>query len=248
MKIKTTKLVVRPHRPLRQFLFVVTALVLVGLAAWMTFEYGQWQQLYARMTAAARSSNPDLQTVSIEQLKADNERLRQRVAILERAAQIDKEAHTRLQAHVRTLQDETLELKEEIEFYRKVVAAAKKNTGLHIQGFRVNALGETGHYHYKLVLTNLDKDDKVTNGDALIEISGRANGSAQKLNLTTLSGGAGPAKLRFSFMHFHRLEGDFSLPDGFNAESVRVVIRDTKAKEPPEEKVYDWKPLVQAEG
>ncbi|MGQ0659043.1 MAG: DUF6776 family protein [Chromatiales bacterium] len=248
MKTRSMRLVVRPHYPLRQFLLLVAGVIFLGLGGWVTFEYGQWQQLYARMTALASSSRPDMEAESVEQLKADNERLRQRVAILERAAQIDHEASVRLQGHVRALQDDTFELREEVEFYRAVVSAAKKATGLRIQGLRVSPLGESGHYHYKLVLTNLNKDDKVSKGDVLIEILGRDNAAVRKLNLAALADNPDGGTLPFSFMHFHRLEGDFALPEGYFPESVRVVVREGAAKEPREEKTYDWKPLIQAEG
>ncbi len=248
MKMGPRRLVVRPHYPLRQTVMAVVGLILLGVGGWVVFEYGQWQQLYARMTAVASQSKPNLEGESAEQLTTANERLRQRVAILERAAQIDHEASLRLQRHVRTLQNDAFELREEVEFYRSVVSAARGASGLKIQGFRVSMLGEGLHYHYKLVLTNLNKDDKVSNGNVLIEIRGRDHGAQRKLNLAQLGDGPRDATLPFSFIHFHRLEGDFTLPEGYVPENVRVVVRELAAKEPREERIYDWKPLVQAEG
>lgn len=248
MAIKTTRLVVKPHRPGRQLLLAVIGAGVLGVAAWMAFEYGQWQRLYARMTALARSNSTEAAAESLEKLKAENTDLLQRITILERAAQIDKEADSRLQAHIRELQDETYELKEEVEFYRKVVAAAKEDSGLRIQGLRIEPLSESRRFHYKLVLTNLSKDDKVTSGDATIEVAGQRQGSPQKFQITTSRDGSRTTTLAFSFVHFHRLEGDFTVPDGFEPESVRVVIRQESAREPRHDASYEWDELVQAKG
>lgn len=248
MAIKTTRLVVKPHRPGRQLLLAILGVSVLGVAAWMTFEYGQWQKLYARMTALARSNSTEAAAASLDKLKEENTGLLQRITILERAAQIDKEADLRLQTHIRELQDEIYELKEELEFYRKVVAAAKEESGLRIQGLRVEPLSESRRFRYELVLTNLGKDDKVTAGDATIEVAGRRQGSPQKFQITTSRDGSRTTSLAFSFVHFHRLEGDFTVPEGFEPESVRVVIRQEPAREPRQDASYEWGELVQAKG
>ncbi len=248
MAIKTTRLIVKPHRPGRQILLAILGAGVLGVAAWMAFEYGQWQKLYARMTALARASSTEAAAESLDRLKAENSDQLQRITILERAAQIDKEADLRLQAHIRELQDETYELKEELEFYRKVVAAAREESGLRIQGLRIEPLGESRRFHYKLVLTNLSKDDKVTAGDATIEVAGQRQGSPQKFQITTSRDGSRTTTLAFSFVHFHRLEGDFTVPDGFEPESVRVVIRQEPEREPRHDASYEWRELVQAKG
>lgn len=248
VRFQTQRLVVRPHRPGRQALLLFAGLIIVGIAAWMSFEYGQWQQLYARMTALARAPKTDLEVMTLEELKVENAQLKQRVAILERAAQIDREADARLNEHLRALQDETYEVKEELEFYRNVVSSSKNDSGLRIQAMRVTALGEHGRFHYKLVLTNLNKNDKVTAGSVSIEISGKRGGEPQKFQVTAPNGGSRTTALAFRFVHFHRLEGDITLPDGFDPESVRVVVREGSIKEPRQDASYDWTSLVEAEG
>jgi hypothetical protein len=248
MAIKRPRLIVKPHRPGRQLIMGIVAASVLGVAAWMAFEYGQWQKIYARMTALAHSQSTEAAEESIEKLKTENTDLLQRITILERAAQIDKEADLRLQAHIRELQDQTYELKEELEFYRKVVATAKEDSGLRIQGLRVEPLSEAGRFRYELVLTNLGKDDKVTAGDATIEVAGRRQGSPQKFQITTSKDGSRTTTLAFSFVHFHRLEGDFTVPDDFEPESVRVVIRQGSVKEPRHDASYEWNELVQAKG
>jgi hypothetical protein len=247
-RMSTTRLVVRPHRPGRQFVLLVAGALALGIATWMAFEYGQWQDLYVRMSALARASKPDAaaEAQSLEELKARNDELKQRVAILERAAQIDQESSLKLKEHLRGLQDEVYALKEELQFYRNVVASSKGEDGLQIQAMRVAPLGESGRFHYNLVLTNLNKDDKVAVGSAIIEVSGKREGAAQKFRVTASKGGPRSTEFDFSFVHFHRLEGELTLPEGFTPETVRVIIREDSSNEPRQDASYDWKSLVEA--
>ena len=240
------RLVVKPHRPGRQLLLLLIACLVAATGAWVAFRYGQWQEIYDHMTLR-RSRNEDARAV-LDRLTTENSDLKQRVTILERAAQIDKEADQRLHQHIRQLQDEAYELREEVEFYRKVVGAAKDGNELRVQAMRVEPMGEEGRFQYKLVLTNLSKDDKVTRGHAEIEVSGKSGGQPQKFRVTTTKDGSRTAALGFSFVHFHRLEGDFTLPSGFLPESVRVVVLEGGAKEPMLDTSYKWQSLVQAKG
>jgi hypothetical protein len=249
MPFKTPRLVVRAHRPGRQVLLTLIGLLVLVIAAWMSFEYGQWQQIYARMTELTRfERGSELTPEAAAALQAENGDLKQRVAILERAAQVDRAADAELRGQMRTLQDETYALREELEFYRKVVGDSKEGGGLRVQAVKIDRMSEPDRYHYKLVLTNLGKDDRVTAGDATIEVAGKSAGQPQKFKVTAVKNGTRTANLAFSFMHFHRLEGDFTLPAGFKPESVRVVVRTAAANTPLQDTSFDWNTLVKAEG
>ena len=56
------------------------------------------------------------------QLRLDNERLREQVVTFERTAQIDIKAFSDVGDHLEALQDENLALEEEVAFYRNIVA------------------------------------------------------------------------------------------------------------------------------
>lgn len=244
MDVKAVRLVVRPHQPVRQFVLACLGVLLIVLGAWIVLDWGHWQYIYDTMAGSARHGGDDSLLMSSQEAAADNETLRERIAILERAAQIDKAAYLQVQAHVGELQDEIFELREELEFYRGVVASARTNGSLRIQGFRLTPLGETGHYHYKLVLTNVVKDDKVAAGIVSARIDGTLNGAASNLDLAALANPGG-GELAFRFKHFHRLEGDFTLPEGFRSQSVHVAVREEGARENREERIYEWDKLIE---
>jgi hypothetical protein len=241
--VRAVKLVVRPHQPVRQFVLACLGVVLIVLVAWIVLDYGHWRAIYGTMSGSSRLADGASFWASTQEAALDAESLRERVAILERAAQIDSEAYARVQAHVREMQDDILELKEEVEFYRGVVAAAKKASGLRIHGLRLSGLDAAGHYRYKLVLTNVHKDDKVVSGTVSGQILGTLNGAARTLDMAALVNPGGGA-LTYSFRQFCRLEGELTLPAGFRPESVRIALREEAGKAVGEEQRYAWDQLI----
>ena len=241
---KNVRLVVRPHQPLRQLILAVLGVLLITLVSWMLLDYGHWHYLYDRIRigSAWRSmlAESSEQTQSLEEA---NRHLREQVAILQRSAQIDKQATADVQHHLSDMQDQLFQMKEELEFYRGIVASSKTNIGLRVQGLRVNALAEPGRFHFKVVLTNVDKGDKVSTGRISVQLAGKQNGVARSFDLTGLLDGGG--SLKYSFSHFHRVEGDLKLPQGFEPESIKVSIIPDGTNKVADSKSFGWMKVLE---
>ena len=241
---KNVRLVVRPHQPWRQLVLAVLGVVLITLTSWMLLDYGHWHYLYDRIRIGsawrgllAESSE---QTLTLEDA---NKHLRERLAILERSAQIDKQATADVRRHLSDMQDQLFEMKEELEFYRGIVASSKTNVGLRVQGLRLTALAEPERFHFKVVLTNVDKGDKVSTGRLSVQIAGKQSGVKRTFDVTGLLEGGGT--LNYSFSHFHRVEGDLKLPQGFDPENVKVSIIPDGTNKVADSKSFGWMKVLE---
>ena len=173
----------------------------------------------------------------IEKLVTANEKLTARLAVLERAGQIDRESQTKVRAQVKELQDENLELKQELAFYRGIVSPEDRRAGLKIQSFEVTNGQEPALFHYKLILTQVLKNDKVARGSVEMAVEGVLSGKASRLSLSQLATGS-KDKLMFKFKFFQNFEGDIRLPEGFRAEAVILtVVPSTKGLEKLEQRL-----------
>lgn len=236
--------VLRQHRPLREFVLAVLAVVLLVLAGWLLFDYGQWRHIYERM--AANSEQRQLWEL-MRATENDNVRLRERAAILERSAQIDRQAYQELQKLVGAQQDDVLMLREELEFYRGVLADASEDQGLKVQGLTIKHTERAGEFRFKLVLMRVLKDDKVAKGTVAVSIEGSRGGHSVKLGLAAIT----PERTEsvpFEFKHFRRIEGVLSLPTDFLPARVRIVLTETARGRPSAIKVFDWDDVVDREG
>ncbi len=209
---------------------------LLGAAAYLGSEYG-------RIDAAADISRTTAERNALRQatetLESENASLRERTAILQRAAQVERQAYTHVDDTLRDLQDQILDLKEELAFYRGIVTTRGKTRGLAIQSFKLEPNGKDGEYRYKLVLTRAMKNDKVTRGLVNLMVSGEQGGSPRDLNLSELTV-QGQVELKMNFRYFQRLEGQLTLPQGFVPHRILVSVTTTGKKRSRIEKTYDW--------
>ncbi|MGE0387342.1 MAG: DUF6776 family protein [Gammaproteobacteria bacterium] len=238
------RFVVRPHRPLRQFVLGVACVLLTTLAGWLLYDHGHWRVIHDRMSAT--SEQRDLRSLS-RTAEADNALLRGRVTTLERAAQIDREAYLELQRLAGELQDDNLLLKEEIEFYRNVLAAGDKGQGLKLQAMHLQALDKPAEFRFQAVLTRVAKDDNLARGTMVLSIEGQRGGHSIMLGLAAITPNRAE-KLPFQFKHFHRIEGTFALPAGFKPTRVRVVLTEANRQRPTAIETFEWHEIIEPKG
>ena len=233
------RLVVRPHRPTRQFLLATISIALVALAGWILLDYGQWQAIYERM--ATSTEQKELWQHN-RVLQRQNSELSQKLDVVQRSAKIDEQAYGHLRDTVAQLQAKIQELTEELEFYRGILASTRNGRGLQVQGMRVEPLAEAGRYRFKLVLTHVVKDDIVAKGTITVAFEGAQSGEPKRLMLRDIRG-PDTSDLSFKMQHFRSIEGTFELPRGFSPKQVRVAVSQ-KGRSAKIERTFVWAQLM----
>jgi hypothetical protein len=178
-----------------------------------------------------------------QKLENENQRLNERIIMLERAAQMDTQAAANVHEEIKKLQDEIYRLKEELEFYHGIVTSTGSAEGLKIQGMQVKKLPEDRNYRFKLILTQVTKDDKVAEGLIKITLEGLQDGAAKELNITEVLLNSS-IDLSFKFKHFKRLEGSMILPEGYTPYRVSVILHSRNTKFPDVKKVFNWSEMI----
>lgn len=194
--------------------------VLVLLLIWGFHEYGRYRAGYNLL---AVSEQKQAQQQRIAELEAQVTQLREQKAILERGAGVEQEAYKQLQGTVSGLQDELLELKEELAFYRGIVSPEDASKGLKLQSFVLNPGREQDSYRYKMVLTQVLSNGTVAYGNIQVSVSGTEDGEAREYTLAQLSDEG--ENLQFRFKYFQSFEGEFALPQGFVPSKVNLDIK-----------------------
>ncbi len=238
------RFVVRQHRPLREFALATLSIALLGVAGWLLYDYGHWRHIYERMAASAEQR--DLWDIS-RATERDNIELRDRVAVLERAAQIDQQAYRELQRLVGDLQDEALTLREELEFYRGVIARSDREQDLRIQGVRFRPVDDAGRYAFQVVLTRVGKGDSLAKGGVDMSFEGRRGGHTMKLAMPLVTDDR-VERLPFEFKHFSRVEGVVALPADFTPVRIRVVLQESGGGGGTIVRTFDWTDVLERRG
>ena len=230
-------LVVKAYHPWRSRLVTALLVVVVALVAWALFEYGRYSAGFDSFKA--RKEHGVLQKHSDDQENQIN-RLREEKAVLERDTQIKHKAYEDLDTTLKVLQGEILELKEELAFYRGIVSPRDAAQGLHLQRFKIEPNGKPRGFRYKVILTQVLKEDSTARGSLLLNIEGLHNNEAKVLGLQDVSE-KHTRELEFSFRYFQNMEGDIQLPPGFKPQRVTIkLIPRNRSSQDPFEKTFDW--------
>lgn len=233
-----SQLVVKTHDPKKRAVVAVVSLAFVVISAWALFEYGRYSAGYDSLSASSEMQQQ-------EKMKLELERnivfLREQKTALEQQQQVESQAYDEVRNNLRGLQDENLELKEELAFYRGIVSPEEGAHGLRIQSLQVTKNAKESSFHYKLVLTQVLKNDRLARGRVDVRIEGirEEDGRQENLTLTDVTVPKRQA-MNFKFKYFQAFEGDMEMPEGFVPIRVSVTVDPSGRRMESVEKVFDW--------
>jgi hypothetical protein len=236
----SSKLIIKSHQPWKQRLKIAGGVVALVVCTWAVFSYGFSKAGYDNKSLLAERV---LLREQLDTVKQESQQLHERIAMLERAQQIDKQAYGEVELSLKEAQNEMLELKEEVAFYRSIVSPSETASGVTVTGFSLEGIGEEHSYRFKLVLSQLKTNNRVVKGYARVVLEGLAGGVQKQLALKELTGGA-LDRLKLRFKYFQNIEGDIVLPEGFLPSRVIVeVVPDGKGWT-RFKKTFDWSDIV----
>jgi len=228
------RLVVKPHRPWKDGLVVLGGACAVGLLLSTTFEYGRYRAGFDQVAAAREQARL---IAELGDQRAQNAALGDRVALLERSSEIDETARAQVKGNLSELQDEVLELREELAFYRGIVAP-DDGGGLRVQSLKLARGAQDRLWHFRLVLIQSIKHEQRAVGAVDLIVHGVRGGTPVQLALREVA--ATPAAaLQYSFRYFQDFEGDLMLPSGFTPGRVEVEVQ-PRAGGTAVRRSFDW--------
>lgn len=227
---------IKPHQPLRFLLLTLLACIVIGVGIWLLAEYSHWYLIREQMM-----QNQDYKSLwqSNQKLAQENERLRQKLTMLQTGVSIDKRATAELHNEVVELQDEIFKLTRDLEFYRGIISSSEDVKGLAVQGLELQPTRMPHQYRFKLVLTHVEKSDKVAEGTVKLALEGTENGTKRTLQWTDIIRDKS-LLLEYRFKHFKRFEGFVNLPPDFKPRRVQVNLLPKGNSHARIEQVFDW--------
>jgi hypothetical protein len=175
----------------------------------------------------------------VEQLERENRRLNARVAELEMARRLDRDAYGQIERTLGDLQARLARQGDDLAFYRSIVSPADGVQGLRIQRFDALAGDADREVTLKLTLVQAMRHESLVAGLAQVTLSGTKAGAPARYTVGELLGKP-RAQLPFSFRYFQTLEQAVTLPEGFEPFDVAVRVQSSKLRAPIEQK-FPWK-------
>ncbi len=213
----------KSHHGKGYYVIIVLFLALVG---WGIYHLGQ---IRAGFNLIESLRNDAELSASIELLEQDKADLKDRLALVQRASQVEGQAHQKVKSDLTLLQQEIFELREEVGFYRGIVAPRESAEGIRIYQFKLEKSSDDNLYFFKLVLTQVKKNQRFIRGVANIIVEGAQKGLPKVLEFKKISVDK-KKSLRFKFRYFQKIEGYIRLPDGFVPKQILVEVNPRKKK------------------
>jgi hypothetical protein len=231
------KLVIKHHSPLHIFAVIVISCTVIIITTWVVLDESQWSLIKSSLAEAKKNKElwQENQVMSNTIVTLED-----RIVMLERTAQVERQTVVMLQGEMIKQQDEVFKLREELEFYQGIMSSAGESRGLNIQGLRIEETSQPRNYYFKLILTHVSKSAKIAAGKLSILLEGVQDDILRTIDIRELMLSKS-LSLNFKFSSFERIQGSIMLPDGFVAHRVIVRVRQEGRKTTPEmERIFDW--------
>jgi hypothetical protein len=203
---------------------------------WAAYELGQIRAGHNRFEAQQRYALLEDEFNALQEEAAE---LTDKVVMLETNQKIDAEAYRRVEEQLAGLQEEILTHREDLAFYRGIVA--DQQTGLRIQDLELLRGADPSSFTMRLVLAQAIRADRRVSGYVEFNVEGTRDGKELTLSLGDMSGQTDrESRLAFSFRYFQNLQADLVLPKGFAPARVTVKLTPDGKSAKPLEKSFDW--------
>lgn len=237
-----TRYLITIQRPLHWILGLLAVIALVAASIWLSYERGRH---VAGFDASDANQVIDSLQMEIETLQADLAESQRQAAMLERNSKIEDDTSGQLKKTLTDAQNEVLELKKELAFYKSIVAPEQGKPTLVVQTIQLKK-DVAGDFDYKIMVSQQGRNDRFARGTMEVNIEGTNQGAKQVLALTDVSDDASKP-MNFGLKYFQNFTGKLTLPEGFVAKSMRVKLKPrSKTLDSVDEK-FPWDDLTAGE-
>lgn len=245
------RVVLRRRRPW----WVVTGVVLLAAVSCVGgyVGYRTWTDPDRQWLAGGDSELEQLRTARrnlTRELRAAREELaelRGRKTFEAQSCQIDAQACEAVRKSVTGLEGELADLREQLAFYRNIVAPEQNRAGIRVLRAAVRPAATAEAWRYELVLVQPVRRDRKVTGVYELSLEGLVDKQLKTLKLEELQLGLAEDRT-FGFRSFQEFSGELKLPAGFlpSRLSVTLLIQEGLSKPTEVTESFDWPRLVEA--
>jgi hypothetical protein len=206
-------------------------LLLVALAVGLPMLTLQWGIVVGRdqvlaedggFSASAEGGLGEQISRMVDGEDSEVQRLNEELLRLDQASQVDKLTMQNLRVSVQRLRQQISLLEEDVLFYKNIAGTGVEETGLAVSKLDLLASETTNHFRYTLRFEQAGRTGRTLEGFANLAIVGVKDDMEQTLPLAAITSSTQGENIKLRFRSFQDVEGEFTLPVGF--EPLRVEI------------------------
>ncbi len=167
------------------------------------------------------------------------EDLSQRVAVLEKGGEVDRQAADGFRETVKSLKDQVSVLEQEVAFYKGIMAPGSADKGLRISRIDLDAIN-ANQYSYAVMMTQVVDNTNYVQGEVAVNVIGLRSGEHEVIALRDLDDNISELGIPFRFRYFQELKGVLNLPEGFIPQQLQVVMQSRGQNSQRVEETRNW--------
>ena len=171
-------------------------------------------------------------------LLAQIEDLKQQVANLQRAAQVNEIATRAVRGTLAQREEELSGLRADLGFYSRLVGGDTQRQGLKLQEVKLQPITGSQGWNLSLSLTQNAKRGDELSGHVLVSVEGLRGDKVTHLDWPALGNAAQKDGLPFRFTYFQQLHGTIVLPKGFRPTRLRIHVQPASGE--PLDRAVAW--------
>lgn len=226
------KSIVVTHRPGRQLVWVIVALLMVTLALFIGRQWGG----YESSAILAEKKLLDERLVAVEEdLKLRKEQL----SSILLSSEVDAVALENTRQQMVILQRQIYARDEDLKLYRDLLQDTDSPSGLSVGDFSLAKLDD-GRIKYRWVARQKTSKMKLISVFIEMQVAGLSRGVKTSLSLSELDEQVEAMPLKLEFKYFSIHQGIMQLPDGFEPANVNISLRYTWEKKIAVAQDFAW--------
>ncbi|MEQ6886428.1 DUF6776 family protein [Salicola sp. Rm-C-2C1-2] len=178
----------------------------------------------AQYRARYLAADDGLETVRKERdrLQEQATEYHQELVRLERDQEVNRHSLREAQKTIRKLEQSLKERKSEISFYKSIMAPEDLETGLQVFRMDLDPTTSPNRWRYNLVLSQIGDNNRFVAGHVKVHLVGYVGQERQRLPLHRISDSREDNEIEFRFRYFQSVDGDMTIPEGFEPNSIQV--------------------------
>lgn len=218
---------------------MVLTIAVMGLLLFVT-----WQVASRPVVPEVHQVQKEVDFLSSElaTLKERLDRVQARHAVLEREADVLRQANRILREQESARQAELNQQQSELDFFRRLAGTGGTQSGLDVYEVELLPTSSAHVYQFILTLTQNIRRASIVDGHARIDVEGTLEDRPVTLYWSRLNDGSTPEPA-FRFKYFQQLEGYLTLPRGFQPIRLKITL-DAGSRKKPVQRSYEWGSLL----
>ena len=218
-RLTASKMTINQHLPwpIKFALFAVVIGVGGAIAMW-TYDLG-------RSFAFGPKFSPEQMTElqdKVASLTAERDKLQAAAATIDSQQNIEKSIQKQLTDQINTLTAENNRIKDDLAFFESLMPSANRPQGITLQKTKFE-LTAPNQLRYRALVMQGGKAVRDFSGEMHISLTLVQEGKPVMMEFPDPKSGEA-AKLKLSFKHYQRLEGQITLPEGAVVKSAQMTV------------------------